>query len=81
MALANGGHEVVEVTSNYTAAVDMKTIKNEANVLARQTNANPKTVSPILNHSRSANAPDNAKLPDMGSRKNTFRSSASFFDR
>lgn len=89
-ALANGGHEVVEAatnnvplanTNNHTAAADMKAMKNQANVLARQSNANPKTVSPNLNPTKSANATDNAKLLDMGNRKKSFSSSSSFFDR
>ncbi|KAK7285384.1 hypothetical protein RJT34_20153 [Clitoria ternatea] len=55
VALANG-HEVIQAETNgiplaktgHAATVDMKAIENDVNVLARQLNANPTTVSPSL---------------------------------
>ncbi|GAU34866.1 hypothetical protein TSUD_19460 [Trifolium subterraneum] len=87
--LANGGHEVNEAensiklanTKNHAAVVDMKTIESQTNVLARKSNEYPKTVSPNLNPTKSANTTDSAKLLDMGNKKKPSRSSASFFDR
>ncbi|RDX92278.1 Chromosome transmission fidelity protein 18-like protein, partial [Mucuna pruriens] len=80
VALANGGHGAIETgtnriplaNTNHATAVNVKTIENQ-DVLARQLNANPTTVSPNMNSDKSASATDNVKKPS--------RSSSSFFDR
>ncbi|TKY53598.1 Chromosome transmission fidelity protein 18-like [Spatholobus suberectus] len=89
VALANGGHEVIETGTNniplanpnHATAADMKTKENQVNVSARQTNANPTTVSPNLNSGKNASATDSGKLLNMGNMKKPSRSSSSFFDR
>ncbi|KAK7279105.1 hypothetical protein RJT34_24149 [Clitoria ternatea] len=85
LALANG-HEVIQAETNgitlaktdHAAAVDMKTIENQVNVLARQLNANPTTVSPSLKPDKSPSG--NMKPINMGNVKKSSTSS-SFFDR
>ncbi|XP_004514027.1 uncharacterized protein [Cicer arietinum] len=90
VALANGGHGVIDSgtnnipfanTNNHTAVVDMETIGSQANVLARKSNDNRKTVLPNLSLTKISTATDNAKLLDMGNKKKPLRSSSSFFDR
>ncbi|KAF1897159.1 hypothetical protein Lal_00034862 [Lupinus albus] len=82
MALANGGHEVIDAgtknfqlaNSNHAAVVDVKTVQNQ-NVLSKQLNANPTTVSRNFNSSEVVT--DNSRLLNKGNRKNPF----SFFAR
>lgn len=85
-ALANGGHEAIDAgtkhvqlaNTNHAAAVDVKTIENQNNVL-RQYDANPTTALPNMNSNKVAT--DNSKLLNMGNRKKPSRGSSSFFDR
>nr|KYP50805.1 Chromosome transmission fidelity protein 18 isogeny [Cajanus cajan] len=89
VALANGGHEVIETgtnsipsaNTNQATAVVMKTNENQVNILARQSNANPTKVSPNLNSDKSARAADSVKLSNVGNMKKPYKSSSSFFDR
>lgn len=89
--LTKGGHDVIEAgnnsnipfanTKNHAAALDMKTIESQPNVLARKSNEHPKTISPNLNPTKIANATDKTKLLDMANKKKPSRSSLNFFDR
>ncbi|KAL2326602.1 hypothetical protein Fmac_025660 [Flemingia macrophylla] len=89
VALANGGHEVIETGSNsiplantdHTTVVDTKTNENQVKILARQLNANPAKVSSNLNSNKSASAADSGELPNVENMKKPYRSSSSFFDR
>lgn len=88
-ALANGQHGVTETgtnsiplaNTNQATAVDVKTIENQVNVLAKQLNENPTTLPPNLNSYRSTSAIDKGKLLNTGNVKKPSRSSSSFFDR
>ncbi|KAK7290458.1 hypothetical protein RIF29_04899 [Crotalaria pallida] len=70
---ANGGYveagtKIVQLhNTNHAAAVDMQTTQNQ-NVLSRQFNANPTTVSPNLNSNKVAT--DNSKPLNKGNGKN-----------
>ncbi|CAL0303132.1 unnamed protein product [Lupinus luteus] len=82
MALANGPREVIDAgtkkfqlaNSNHAAAVDMKTVENQ-NVLSKQMNANPTSVSRNINSNEVVT--DNSKPLTKGNRKTPF----SFFVR
>lgn len=88
-ALANGQHGVIKTgansiplaNTNHATAVDVKTIENQVNVLAKQLNENPTTLPPNMNSDRSASATDKVKLLNKGNVKKPSRSSSSFFDR
>ncbi|KAK7393195.1 hypothetical protein VNO78_21713 [Psophocarpus tetragonolobus] len=87
-ALAYGRDGVIETktdiplaNTNHSTAVDMKTNEDQVNVVSRQLNANPTTVSSKLNSSKSSSEADSGKLLNMGNMKKTSRSSMSFFDR